>query len=211
MSIEVIGSGFGRTGTKSLQIALERLGYAPCHHMTMLIQKEDEVPHWQAALRGQTPDWDRALASYRATVDWPSAFWWRDLIEHFPDARVIHTERDPQRWYDSIQKTIAELMTVREGLPPGPFHDMMEVADRIIIKETFGGRFHDRAHAIEAFERNNAEVRARVPAERLLIFQVSEGWEPLCAFLGKPVPDEPFPRVNTTAEFRVATGLDEAQ
>jgi hypothetical protein len=76
------------------------------------------------------------------------------------------------------------------------------MSDELIWRRTFGGRFEDRAHAIETFERHTEEVRQGVPAERLLVFEVGQGWEPLCAHLGVPVPDEPFPHLNDTASFR---------
>ena len=205
--------GFGRTGTASLKLALERLGVGPCYHMLVVVEQPARARAWLAAARGERPDWSVVFAGFRSTVDWPAAAFWRELIDVYPDARVILTVRDPHRWYDSMARTILRggsrqrsplgrwmLRLVTVGRPD--FREFIAMLDAVVADREFGGRVFDRTHAIGVFERHNAEVQATVPADRLLVFDVAEGWRPLCAFLGVPVPDEPFPHVNDAAEFR---------
>jgi Sulfotransferase domain len=196
--LRVIGAGFGRTGTHSLQSALETLGLGPCHHMRELMSHTEQAPTWQAAYRGEQIDWPRFLASYRATVDWPACTFYRELMDAFPDAKVLLSVRDPARWYESAYETIYQLNVLcpawlRRVVPP--LRAVLGTAGPIWEK-TFGGRFEDKAHAIAVFEAHNAEVQRTVPPARLLVYEVSQGWAPLCEFLGVPVPDEPFPRLN---------------
>lgn len=210
MALSVIGAGFGRTGTMSLQAALEQLGYARCYHMREVRENPGHAAVWQAAATGETVDWEALFKGYLAAVDWPTCYFWRQLADHYPEARIVLTRRDPERWYDSVANTIYLAMT---GAIPETDPDVLgrrRMARNIILERTFAGRFEDRAHAIGVYERHQAEVRAAIPAERLLLYEVAEGWTPLCAFLGRPVPDATFPNTNSTAEFRVMVGLDEA-
>ncbi len=193
MALKVIGAGFGRTGTDSMKAALEEIGLGPCHHMKELLADPDQMQHWRWIAAGNTPDWDETFANYRSAVDWPSAFYWRELAAHFPDARVLLTLRSAESWYESFSRTILPVL----GATTTPD----SVGNRVILEGVFGGRAGDRAHAIGVFERNTADVIAAIPPERLLVFQVGDGWEPLCRFLGKPVPQTPFPRKNSTEEF----------
>jgi hypothetical protein len=204
--MRVIGAGMGRTGTMSLKVALERLGFAPCYHMLEVIDHPDHVPLWEAAQRGEAGALDRALAGYEATTDWPGCTFWPDLVAANPDAPVVLTVRDAGRWYDSMLGTIYPIASFTLAAPPDQaipgMRPMAAMVDSLIWQRTFGGRFEDRAHAIEVFHRHNEDVRRGVPADRLLVFEVGQGWEPLCAFLGVPVPDEPFPHLNDAASFR---------
>lgn len=201
--LRVIGAGFGRTGTHSLQVALERLGFGPCHHMRELMKHPEQAQTWEAAHRGESIDWPRFLADYRACVDWPACTFYRELMDAFPDAKVLLSVRDPERWYESAYETIYEIYRVtpawmrRVARPIGAILR----TSKPVWENTFDGRFEDKAHAIAVFEAHNAEVRRVVPPERLLEYQVSQGWEPLCEFLGVPVPDEPFPRLNDRDEM----------
>ena len=205
--------GFGRTGTASLKLALERLGFEPCYHMFEITRQPARARGWLAAARGQPPDWDSIFAGFQSTVDWPAAAFWRQLLDAYPQARAILTVRDPQKWYDSMERTIfrggarwqsplsqrmLRLMTV--GKPD--VRDFIAMVNTAVVERVFAGRVGERAHAVGVYERHNADVRASVPAHRLLVFDVAEGWQPLCAFLDVAVPDEPFPHVNDTAEFR---------
>ncbi|MBX3705816.1 MAG: hypothetical protein KF911_04205 [Pseudomonadales bacterium] len=201
MTIKVIGAGFGRTGTLSLKLALERLGFGKCYHMMELFGHPDHVGRWRQAGRGERVDWDVLYAGYQSTVDWPSCNFYAEHMRHYPDAKVILSERDPERWYESVMNTIyPSSRAVRESGDPAmqPWADM---AWELIWDGLFGGRMDDKAHVIEVYRRHNQRVREVVPAERLLVFEAIEGWAPLCAFLGSPVPDEPYPKVNTTEEF----------
>jgi len=202
MALRVIGTGFGRTGTNSLRRALEQLGFGPCHHMFALRDHPDQLVHWQAAARGELPDWDAAFAGWGAAVDWPSAAFWKETTAHFPEARVIHSTRSPESWHRSVLSTILPAMEGYREREPGPARDRLEMAHRLIVGRVFGGRMADPGHAMAVFRSHEAEVLATIPAERLLVYEVGAGWEPLCAFLGVPVPDAPFPQTNSTADFR---------
>jgi len=199
MVLKVIGAGVGRTGTYSLKLALDELGFGPCHHMEEVLHNMDrQVPLWLDALAGK-PDWPAIYDGYNAAVDWPTAGFWRDLAAYYPDAKVILTTRDPERWYRSISGTILKLMTMAPEAPPA-MQPWFKMALGLANERFFGGKT-DEQHGIEAFEAHVAAVKAAVPAERLLVFEVAQGWEPLCAFLGKPVPDMAFPNTNDQEEF----------
>jgi hypothetical protein len=213
MTIEVIGAGFGRTGTTSLKAALEQLGFGPCYHMIELFEHPEHVERWEAAVRGEPVDWEEVFRGYRATVDWPGAAFYEELTERYPHAKVILTVREPERWYESTLNTIYG--TRRTATSPlfgalglfVPFVRNMKRATGIVNdlawKGAFGGRFEDRKHAVAVFERLNEDVKERVPSERLLVYDVKEGWAPLCEFLGVEAPeDEPFPHLNDTTTFR---------
>jgi hypothetical protein len=205
--LEVIGAGFGRTGTLSLKLALERLGFGPCHHMIELIDDQEQLDLWSRVAEDGTADWDMVYRDFRSTVDWPGVTFWRQLVGHYPDAKVILTVRDPQSWYESACESIYR---ARSFLADDPLsRQRRDIVGRTVWDGTFGGRFEDAEHAMAVFGEHNDEVRREVPAERLLEFQVKQGWGPLCDFLGVPVPDEPFPRSNDRLEFaaRVAERL----
>ena len=210
MPLEIIGAGLGRTGTLSLKVALEQLGLGPCYHMTEVFAHPEHVPVWEAAGRGEPVDWDGLFRGYRATVDWPGCNFYRELMGRYPDAKVVLTVRDPVRWYESARRTI---YAARGAFPRRlcPFLPrigrMMGMVDRLVWDGFFLGRFEDEEYALAAFDRHAEEVRRTVPPERLLVYEVREGWGPLCAFLGVPVPvGVPFPHVNDTEEFRSRIG-----
>jgi hypothetical protein len=196
MALKIIGSGLGRTGTKSMQTALNQLGFGPCHHMVEVFAHPESVPLWVAAGAGR-PDWDAIFRDYGAMVDYPGAAYWRDLAAYYPDAKVLHTERDPDKWFDSTQATI-----FAPGSPVGQIEGPM-AAFFASFTQPFRAHMHDRAFMTDYFRRHNAAVKAAIPPERLLVYQVGEGWDRLCAFLGVAVPDGPYPSENSTAEFQV--------
>jgi hypothetical protein len=195
MPLSVIGAGLGRTGTMSLKLALEQLGFGPCHHMVEVFKDPAAPGRWCAAAEGGPVDWETMFAGYRSTVDWPSATFWRELAEAHPEAKVILTVRDPEAWFRSTQATIMSRPV--PDPPETPFHAMIAK----VINPMFGGRVNDRDTLVAAFNAHNAKVRAAIAPERLLVYEVAEGWEPLCAFLGVPVPGAPMPVANTTEEF----------
>jgi hypothetical protein len=198
--MDVIGAGFGRTGTLSLKVALEHLGFGPCMHMVPLLQDPATSALIRKAAEGDVDSLDVALEGYRATVDWPMAYFWRDLADRYPAAKVILTVRDPGKWYESADKTIhAAANAGRETGMMDP--DVMSMVDATVWDGTFQGRFADREAAIKRFQEHNEQVKREIPAERLLVFEVAQGWEPLCDFLGVPVPEIPFPRLNDTVAF----------
>lgn len=200
MTLSVIGAGFGRTGTLSLKFALEQLGLAPCHHMMEVFANPEQAPIWLSAAKGEAVDWDNLLSSYKASVDWPSCHFWRELAAYYPDAKVILSTRDPERWYKSISGTIFPAMA-GEMPDEGPARDVLSMARYVVSERTFGGKT-GKEHVLDVLARHEAEVKRSIPAGRLLVFDVAEGWEPLCRFLEVPVPDVPFPRTNSSEEFQ---------
>ena len=201
MPLDIIGPGFGRTGTYSLKIALEHLGRGPCHHMFEVRDHPEQLPAWQAAARGEPVRWDLVFQGYRAQVDWPGARYWRELVHHYPGAKVILTVRDPDDWFDSVQATLAPLVAARGTLPSAHLNALVEMGYRTIVAQLFDGRMSEREHATRVFREHIASVRAETPGTRLLTFDVREGWAPLCAFLGAAVPALPFPWTNSSKEF----------
>jgi Sulfotransferase domain len=211
--MKVIGAGLGRTGTNSLQAAIEQLGYGPCYHMFDVVGQPHRIRHWQAALAGD-PDWDQVFRGYQSVVDFPAAVFWREITAHFPAAKVILTVRSPEAWYDSAASTIFRQAIRAQRMPlPGrvafgtlrklspDFGAFTGMVSEAIVQRMFGGSVADRERAIEVFSQHNKEVTAAVPPDRLLVYDVAEGWGPLCAFLGVPVPDRPFPRANNQESF----------
>jgi hypothetical protein len=196
--MKVIGVGFGRTGTLSLKVALERLGEGPCAHMLPLIGDDERCRLFTRAAQGDLTSLDKALDGCASTVDWPGVYFWRQLTARHPKAKVILTVRDPEQWYASAERTIWAATNASTAPELDGFREMCDATNWV---GTFDGRFGDRDYAIEVFNRHNDEVRRTIPADRLLEFQVGQGWGPLCEFLGLPVPDEPFPRLNDTEAF----------
>lgn len=212
MGLQVIGAGFGRTGTLSLKAALEQLGFGPCYHMYELLGQLEHAPSWLAANAGNAEALRTPLADYQATVDWPGCMFWRELLDVYPDAKVVLSVRPPDRWYDSFRETVGAVISQeRPADLPDAFAPMFDVSDQIVRDRSFGADFDvtDASRVIAAYEAHTGAVRAGVPAERLLEFDVAHGWEPLCAFLGVPVPDAPFPNVNDREQFRALFGLDQ--
>ncbi len=195
MALRVVGAGLGRTGTNSLKVALERLLGRPCYHMMEVFKHPEHIPIWHAAARGELPDWHSLFADFGAAVDWPAAAFWLELSAAFPDALVLLSVREPQSWWQSASETI--FPTIQE-LAGTEWHAM--------VTDLFAARFtaalDDRATAMATFERHNARVRSTVPSHRLLEWSTADGWGPLCAALGVPVPSEPFPRTNTRADWQ---------
>ena len=200
MSLKVVGAGFGRTGTLSLKNALEKLGFGPCYHMMEVFPRPDHVAMWHRLAFGHSIDWDLIFRDFRSTVDWPAARWWREIAAHYPDAKVLLSVRDPEAWYKSMIDTIYQAMKAPapDGVPE-MVRLQNEMARKAVLAETFDNRFEDKAYAIEVFKRHTQEVRDAIDPARLLVFDVREGWAPLCRFLEVPIPDEPFPRLNDTA------------
>jgi hypothetical protein len=198
--MDVIGAGFGRTGTLSLKAALERIGFGPCAHMIPVLAQPELAELWHKAAKGDRESLDKALAGHRSTVDWPGTYFWRELVEQYPDAKVVLSVRDPEKWYASAYDTIFQAASAPN--PPAGMEAAIAMSHATVWDGTFEGRFADRDFAIGVFTKHIENVRREVPAERLLEFEVAQGWQPLCEFLEVPVPDEPFPRLNDTAAFR---------
>jgi hypothetical protein len=211
MALSVIGSGFGRTGTKSLKEALEQLGLGPCHHMHEIVTHPEQVAHWQAIAAGKPVVWDEVFAGYNSQVDWPGAHVWRELSSAYPDSKVVHTQRPAEAWWGSFSKTIGKLTNIYPQLPlPPHIRDIMDAWMTMVGSAVFGGKTLDRDTCIAAYNRHNEQVRDTIPASRLLVFDAAEGWEPLCKFLGVPVPATAFPHHNLRADFWEVLGGEPA-
>jgi len=196
--LRVIGAGLPRTGTKSLQTALELLLDGPCYHMTEVFKRPEDVDVWRAALRGETPDWTAFLSGYAAAVDWPASIFWRELAEANPDAVIVlSTRRDAAQWWESCDSTI---LGVARGDRPVEDENWFAMFNEQLTRE-IGENWDDTATAHAYYDRHNAAVRAEVPADRLVELPAGGGWEPLCAALDVPVPEEPFPHTNSRAEW----------
>jgi hypothetical protein len=196
MALKVIGAGLGRTATFSLKFALEHIGLGPCYHMSEVFgSARRNVPLWLDVVRGK-PDWNAIFEGYQSTTDYPACSYWRELAAYYPDAKVVLTVRDAESWFESVSETIfsQQMQGPLEGTPIGA---MMKG----VIFDAFGGRVNDRAFMTSWFTRRNQEVIDALPPERLLVFSPKEGWSPLCKFLGVPVPNTPFPRVNSRDEI----------
>ena len=195
MALKLIGAGLGRTGTLSLKVALEQLGYGPCYHMAEVLMQIDTAPGlWIRAHEGQ-PDWDRIFKGFAATVDYPGGMFWKELAAYYPEAKVLLSVRDPQSWFESTQESIfGPMKDLLLQTPAGTF------LDRVLFNQ-FGDRIHDREFMVDYFKRHNDEVVKGIPADRLLVYEAKQGWDPLCKFLGVPVPDAPFPRINSREEM----------
>lgn len=192
MALQVIGAGLGRTGTLSLKLALEHIGFGPCYHMTEVMgQARKRMPQWFDVISG-APDWDAIFDGFVATVDYPTCTYWRELAAHYPEAKVVLSDRDADGWYDSVRQTIFSPTNV-DAFLGSPVREFMLGA----VIGPFVDHLDDREWMTAYFNRWRAEVIAGLPAERLLVHRSAEGWEPLCAFLGVPVPAEPYPRVNS--------------
>lgn len=213
--MDVIGAGFGRTGTASLQKALHTLGFAPCYHWKTLLDEPAREAQWHQALAdveaGKPPRWESVYAGFNAAVDWPTAAFWRELAEFYPAAKVVLTVRDPEAWYASFAQTISVAMGTTQpssdtrkamtahGIAGTPARDAL--ARRIVAERVFHGRADDKEHVLAVYRRHVAEVVASVPTERLLLFDPADGWGPLTRFLGVAEPVEDYPHVNRRPDF----------
>jgi hypothetical protein len=209
--VELIGAGLPRTGTLTQMEALEILGIAPCFHwVNILADLDGQVPLWDGAIEG-TVDPATILEGYRSTVDWPGGYFYRQLVDAFPDAKVLLSVRDPERWEPSFRETIVDmcygeslirlLSSARAHVDPR-WRRYLALVDKMFWSEK--GTFpngHSPEALIEGFVAHNEEVKRIVPPERLLVWEVTEGWEPLCSFLGVDVPDVPLPHANDRATF----------
>jgi hypothetical protein len=197
--MRVIGAGFGRTGTLSFKRALEDLGYGPTYHMQEVMRRPSHIDRWYRYARTGEADWDDLFSGFGSGVDYPVSCVWEELASHFPDAKVVLTVRDPQQWWASTESTIYRFRT---ALPAWVLRLVpitrrwLEMIDRLVWNGLFDGRVTDREHAVAVFERHIEHVRVSCPPDRLLVFDVADGWEPLCAFLDRPVPQHPFPHLN---------------
>ncbi|MBO0853716.1 MAG: hypothetical protein J2P18_08110 [Nocardia sp.] len=202
--MKVLGVGFGRTGTSSISGALRQLGFGPCLHMFDIIGDERQSRRWLAAFENGVDDWDSLLAGYNSTMDWPGSFFWRDLITTYPEAKVILTRRDEDAWLTSFSNTLLPIWKNVRQSKFDEFPDHMQTTARMIQRlanGVFGPLLDDSEKMKAAYNQHNADVVDAVEANRLLVFDAKQGWDPLCEFLEVPVPDTDFPHVNDTRSF----------
>jgi len=207
MTLKIIGAGFGRTGTTSLQAALQELGFNKCYHMRENFKHPSHAALWNQAwndvIAGRKPIWTELFAGYQATVDWPGCTYYKELMAAYPDAKVLLSVRDSERWYESTRDTIYQiskswLLFLMKLLIPHA-RRLYAMNEKTIWQGTFQGKFEDQAYAIKIYEDHITAVKAYVPPEKLLIYSVKEGWGPLCRFLEVDVPETPFPHLNEKA------------
>jgi len=203
MPLQIIGAGLGRTGTMTLKLAFEKLGFGPCHHMTEILAHPEQMHFWNRAATGEAVDWEEGYGAYRSTTDWPGASFASELAAYYPDAKVVLSTRDPRAWYESMSATIIRSMHEMGIEGPEVVWDHPMHFGQILIGHRTLGCDYSAENVMASIERHNEEVIRRIPAERLLVMQSSDGWEPLCNFLGVAIPDEPFPRSNAREDFRV--------
>lgn len=202
MTLQVIGAGFGRTGTDSLRHALNILGFGPCHHMHEVMPSELQQDQWNRKTLGEDISWEAIYAGFGSAVDWPSAHYWEELMEVYPEAKVILTYRDPESWWASYEKTILQILHRIEDSGD------LGMAWRIVAEGEFALKHADKDACLSRYAENIMRARTVVPKERYLEMNLGDGWEGLCRFLGVEVPDTPYPSGNTTAEFRQNLEID---
>ncbi len=214
MSIKIIGAGFPRTGTNTLRESLVMLGYVKTYHMKELLVHPENLHYWTTLKETGTTNWDELYNGYQATVDFPCYPWYKEHMKRYPDAKVILTIRPFEKWYDSFYSTIWQAQNPTESqkaemgqkLQSDPrlqkVMKVMQFAKDTMTEEHFQGMFLDKDFIKKIFDKHHEEVKAYVPADKLLVFDVAEGWEPLCKFLGKPEPVEPLPHTNKKEDFK---------
>ncbi|MBO6504782.1 MAG: hypothetical protein JJ850_05275 [Kordiimonadaceae bacterium] len=195
MGLDVIGAGFGRTGTASLKVALETLLEARCYHMSEVLGNAGHVDMWLEAAAGN-PSWDKIFDGFAATVDFPASNYTFELAEAYPDAKIVLSVRDAERWFTSTQETI--FSDTLKGLYQGSKWGRMLKAT---IDDHLGGDLKDRNALVKAFNDHTARLQEAFGPDRLLVFEAKHGWAPLCEFLGVAEPTEPYPHINTKEEF----------
>ena len=212
MALRVIGAGWGRAGTESLKMALEQLGFDRCYHGFDLMNDGSKLKYWKQLHTERTTDFDALFKGYVAAVDTPAAFYYKELMQQYPDAKVILTIRDAGKWYDSAANTIFKrpppvkyailkfMGKLSKKLSYVPQID--EHLQDIFFNQAFNGKIEDKDAMMHWFNRWNEEVKKNVPAERLLVYNVAEGWEPLCRFLNVAVPATTFPQTNKKEGFQ---------
>lgn len=209
--MKVIGAGLPRTATLSQKLALETLGFGPCYHMVNVLADLSLADGWRRALEGQR-EWDTVFAGFEATVDWPGSFFYKDLVEAYPDAKVLLSVRKGESWERSATQTMWSLFfgdTLTHDLSSARAQVDPLWRDYLLMMRAMWEKsglvtpesVDTPGSMAAAMERYNAEVEATVPADRLLVWTAADGWEPLCRFLEVPVPEAPFPRVNDAETF----------
>lgn len=218
MSIKIIGAGLPRTGTNTLKVCLEKLGYTKTYHMKELLVHPENLHYWQTLNSTNSTNWDELYNGYQATVDFPAYPWYKEHMKKYPDAKVILSVRPFEKWHTSVYNTVwqAGPQTFPQKLKMifkllfnprlRSVINCVKLAKTKIFADHFQGKFEDKAAAEKIFDKHIEDVRAYVPADKLLVYDVSEGWGPLCKFLGVSEPTEAFPHLNKKENFKAMLG-----
>ncbi len=218
MAIKIIGAGLPRTGTNTLKESLERLGYKKTYHMKELLVHPENLHYWLTLKETGTTNWDELYKGYQATVDFPAYPWYKEHMKQYPDAKVILTVRPFEKWYTSVYSTIwkAGPQTFPEKI--GMLSKLLfnprlrsvikcvKFSKAMIFGAHLQGKFEDKDFAEKVFNKHIEDVKVYVPADKLLVYDVSDGWGPLCKFLGVPEPNEPLPHLNKKENFKEMLG-----
>jgi len=213
MSLQVIGTGVGRTGTHSLKLALEQLGFGKCYHMEELLQHPEGLIYFENAEKGEHVEWSKLFEGYNSAVDYPVARYYKQIITAFPEAKVIHTIRDAESWYKSAMETIfwaskpsfGRMLKMMIRMPfSSNIRKIFPVLkyDGSMVDNIYGKDLKNKQEVIKRYNEINEETLNFIPKDRSLVYDVKSGWEPLCNFLNVPIPQTPFPRSNTREEFK---------
>jgi hypothetical protein len=209
--MKLIGAGMPRTGTLTQKMSLEMLGLGPCYHMVDVLADLEQAELWKQALAGE-PRWSEIFDGFHSTVDWPGAYFYRELADFYPEAKVLLSVREPESWERSIRETVwavrngeslIRLLSSAQGYISPCWQGFLNMVDGLLWqgKGTFADGHAEPSQMIEVMNRHNEEVKASIPSERLLVWSVTEGWEPLCEFLEVPIPGVPLPHINDRKEF----------
>ena len=212
MALQVIGTGQARTGTTSLKAALEQLGFGKCYHMWELMNNPDQLIYFEQAERGENINWDELFTGYLSACDYPVIRYYKQMLKKYPDAKIIHTVRDADSWFKSCTETVfwaikpsfSRLFSMLIRLPFSPtLRKRLRILkfNALMVHSTFGKDLKNKEKVIDYYNKYNAEVLSNIPKEKLLVYNVKSGWEPLCNFLNVPIPSTPFPRSNTKDDF----------
>ncbi|MDT8318392.1 MAG: sulfotransferase [bacterium] len=205
MTLQVIGAGFGRTGTSSLKAALEFLGYGPSYHMFEVANKPHHIDLWNQANKSRNIDWQILFEGYKSAVDWPACAFLEELIHIYPTAKVILTYRDPSEWYESACSTIFTAMDTGAQHPDPLARKQIEMIRNLILNGVFTGKYKNKEYAIDTYKKHIERIIRLVSPDRLLKYKVTQGWEPLCHFLDVPIPSIIFPWLNDRHSFNTKT------
>ncbi len=209
--MKLIGAGMPRTGTLTQKMSLEMLGLGPCYHMVDVLADLEQADLWKQALAGE-PNWNEIFDGFQSTVDWPGGYFYRELADFYPEAKVLLSVRDPEAWERSMRETVwavrngeslIRLLSSAQGHINPRWQGFLNMVDGLLWQGegTFAAGHSEPGQMIEAMNRHNEEVKATIPPERLLVWSVTDGWEPLCEFLEVPIPGVPVPHINDRKEF----------
>jgi hypothetical protein len=214
MSIKIIGAGLPRTGTNTLKQSLEQLGYKHVYHMKELLVNPEKLPYWKTLDETGDTDWDALYEGYDGTVDFPGYPWYKEHMKRYPDAKVILTVRDFEAWYKSVDSTVfragpqtpgEKIKMIGKLLFSSRARNVVKCIKwfkKVFFADNLQGKFGDKEFAKKFWEDHIAEIKASVPADKLLVYDVRDGWAPLCKFLGVPEPSEPLPHLNKKEDFK---------